>query len=95
MRNIASVVLVALFTWCITFLYHLILKISSITEFFVVFVAIGLLINGVYYVCSIMSIKRKMTREFRKEIRLDADRRIQENPDCEATRLLYGKSDNV
>lgn len=88
-------VLVAFFTWCITFLYHFFFEISSITEFFVVFIAIGLIINGIYFAGSIMILKRK----FRKELRLDADRRIQENPDCEATRILYGKnierSDNL
>lgn len=94
MRNIVSVVLVALLTWCITFLYHLFFGIYTIKEFALVFIVIGLLMNGVYYVWSIKSIKRKMTREFRKEMRLDADRRIKENPNCEATKILYGRSDN-
>lgn len=91
MRSMVSGVLVALLTWCITFLYHLFYRISTITEYALVFIVTGLLINGVYYVWSITSRKRKMTSEFRKEIRLDADRRIQESPDCEATRILYGK----
>lgn len=94
MRNIVSVVLVAILTWCITFLYHFFYEISTITEFALVFIVTALLINGVYYVWSITNIKRKMTREFREKTRLDADRRIQENPNCEATKILYGRSDN-
>lgn len=94
MRNIVSVSLVALLTWCITILYHLFFRISTITEFALVFIVTGLLINGLYYVWSITSIKRKMTKEYRKKLRLDADRRIRENPDCEATKILYGRSDD-
>ena len=94
MENIVSMVLVVFLTWCVTFLYHFFFIISTITEFSLVFIVIGLLINGVYYVWSITSIKRKMTKEYRKKLRLDADRRIRENPDCEATRMLYRKSDN-
>lgn len=94
MRNIVSVVSVAVITWCITLLYYSLFGISTITEFVLVFIVTSLLINGVYYAWSITSIKRKMTREFRKEIRLDADRRIKENPNCEATKILYGRNDN-
>jgi len=32
-----------------------------------------------------------LKRNFRKELRLDTDRRIQENQDYEETRILYGK----
>lgn len=86
MKNIVSVVLVALCTWCFVYLYHLMIGINTITEFFVVFIAIGLLINGIYFVWSITSIKRK----FKKQIRMDADRRMRENPD-EETQILYRK----
>lgn len=85
--DVVSVVLVALFTWCITFLYHFFFEISSITEFYVVFFAIGLLINGIYFVWSIVRMKQKME----EKLRLDNERRLRENPDCEATRILYGK----
>ncbi len=68
-------------------MYDLVIGISNITEFIVVFIAVSLLINGIYLVGSIMSLKRN----FRKELRLDADRRIQENQDYEETRILYGK----
>ena len=90
----ASMILVPLFVWCFVYMYDFVIGISNITEFIVVLIAVGSLVIGIYFWGSILIIKRKMTREFRKKMRLDADRRIQENPDCEATRILYGKSDN-
>ena len=87
-------ILVPLFVWCFVYMYDFVIGISNITEFIVVLIAVGSLVIGIYFWGSILIIKRKMTREFRKKMRLDADRRIQENPDCEATRILYGKSDN-
>ena len=92
-KNIVSIVSIAFLTWCITFLYYIFLGISTITEFALVFIVTGLFINGIYYVWSITSIKRKMTREFRKENRLYAERQIAENPNDEATQILYGRND--
>lgn len=90
MRNVISVFLVAITTWLFVCVYYLKFGISSITEFFVVFVSIGLLINLIYFVSSIVSMKRKM----KKELDLDRERRLQENPHCEANQILFGKSKN-
>lgn len=87
MKNIVSVVVITLLTWCSTYLYHLVVGVSNIIKFIMAFLVIGLLLNGIHYAWSITSIKRS----FKKEIRMDADSRIQENPDCGATQILYGK----
>ena len=75
-------------------MYDFVIGISNITEFIVVLIAVGSLVIGIYFWGLILIIKRKMTRESRKKIGLYAGRRIQENPDCQATRILYGKEKN-
>lgn len=89
-ENIKSLILIQALMWGLAVIYDLTIGFSSILEFTVVLLVTAVLITVPRIAWLKMGIRRE-ARLIKEEIRLEADRRIRENPNCEATRMLYGR----